>query len=195
MKKLILLAVIFATPTFSQDLTHPLEMGLPDSSYKRPDPAEYQLVIENGLVAFVAEADQVPLVTISTFIRAGKVSDKSQGAAESLQDALKESGQELYDGSMSEAVDRFYEILCKDHPFGSRPTTDDFDGLNADDVSAYYAKYFVPGNLTIAVAGAVDVDDINGRLADLLGDWAAADVPEPKQIPAGEPKRGRAASF
>lgn len=264
MKKLTLLAVIFATPTFSQDLTHPLEMGLPDSSYTRPDPAEYQLVLENGLVAFVAEADQVPLVTISAFIRAGKVSDKSQGAAESLQDALKnsgpsgmssgdfraglkqmtaeyavdlhdewmeislnvpaedldqalrifagllrslsisdaniesaagsvapvpddpevESGQELYDGSMSEAVDRFYEILYNDHPFGSRPTMDDFDGLNADDVSAYHAKYFVPGNLTIAVAGAIDVDDINGRLVDLFGDWAAADVPEPKQMPA-----------
>ncbi len=264
MKKLTLLAVIFATPAFSQDLTHPLEMDLPESSYTRPDPAEYQLVLENGLVAFVAEADQVPLVTLSAFIRAGKVSDKSQGAAESLQDALKnsgpsgmssgdfraglkqmaaeytvnlhdewmeislnvpaedldqalrifagllrslsisdaniesaagsvapvpddpeaESGQELYDGSMSEAVDRFYEILYKDHPFGSRPTMDDFDVLNADDVSAYYAKVFVPGNLTIAVAGAIDLDDIKGRLADLFGDWAAADVPEPKQMPA-----------
>ena len=264
MKKLTLLAVIFATPAFSQDLTHPLEMDLPESSYTRPDPVEYQLVLENGLVAFVAEADQVPLVTLSAFIRAGKVSDKSQGAAESLQDALKnsgpsgmssgdfraglkqmaaeytvnlhdewmeislnvpaedldqalrifagllrslsisdaniesaagsvapvpddpeaESGQELYDGSMSEAVDRFYEILYKDHPFGSRPTMDDFDVLNADDVSAYYAKYFVPGNLTIAIAGAIDVDDINGRLVDLFGDWAAADIPEPKQMPA-----------
>ena len=99
-------------------------------------------------------------------------------------DPEAESGQELYDGSMSEAVDRFYEILHKDHPFGSRPTMDDFDGLNADDVSAYYAKYFVPGNLTIAIAGAIDVDDINARLADLFGDWAAADVPEPKQMPA-----------
>ena len=193
MKKLTLLAVIFATPTFSQDLTHPLEMGLPESSYTRPDPVEYQLVLENGLVSFVAEADQVPLVTISAFIRAGRGTDEDQGAAESLQDALKnsgpsgmssgdfraglkqmvaeytvnlhdewmeislnvpaedldqalrifagllrslsisdaniesaagsvapvpddpeaESGQELYDGSMSEAVDRFYEILSK----------------------------------------------------------------------------------
>ncbi len=40
MKKLALLAIIFATPTYSQDLTHPLEMGLPDISYTRPDPAE-----------------------------------------------------------------------------------------------------------------------------------------------------------
>ncbi len=264
MKKLTLLAVIFATPTFSQDLTHPLEMGLPDSSYKRPDPAEYQLVLENGLVAFVAEADQVPLVTISAFVRAGRMNDESRGAAESLQDALKnsgpsgisssdfrsglkqmtaeyvanlhdewteitlnvpvadldqaleifagllrnpsisgvnikraasrvapepgdpdaDSGSVVYDGSMTEAVDRFYEVLYKDHPYSSRPTVDDYDGLDADDVSAYHEKYFVPGNMTIAVAGAIDVDDINGRLVDLFGDWASADVPESKRMPA-----------
>ena len=92
MKKLILLAVFFATPSLSQDLTHPNDMGLPDSDYTRPDPAEYQLALENGLIAYVAEANQVPLVTMSAFIRAGKVSDESQGAAESLQDALKNSG-------------------------------------------------------------------------------------------------------
>ena len=264
MKKLALLAVIFATPTFSQDLTHPLEMGLPDSSYKRPDPAEYRLALENGLVAYVAEADQVPLVTISAFVRAGKVNDESQGAAESLQDALKNSGPSgissadfrsglkqmtakyvvnlhdewmeitlnvpvddlgqaldifagllrdlsisganieraasraapesgdpdadsesvVYDGSMTEAVDRFYEVLYKDHPYSSRPTVDDYDGLGADDVSAFHQKYFVPGNMTIAVAGAIDVDDINGRLVDLFGDWASADVPESKRMPA-----------
>jgi hypothetical protein len=67
-------------------------MGLPDSDYTRPDPAEYQLVLENGLIAYVAEADQVPLVTMSAFVRGGLVSDESQGAAESLQDALKNSG-------------------------------------------------------------------------------------------------------
>ena len=81
MKKLILLAVFFATPSLSQDLTHPRDMGLPDSDHTRPDPAEYQLTLENGLIAYVAEADQVPLVTMSAFIRGGLVSDESQGAA------------------------------------------------------------------------------------------------------------------
>ena len=262
MKRLTLLAVILATPALSQDLTHPLEMGLPDSSYTRPNPAEYQLALENGLIAYVAVANQVPLVTLSAFVRAGKVSDESQGAAESLQDALKNSGPSgmsssdfssglkqmtaeyvvalhdewmeitlnvptedldqalpifagllrhpaicdaniarpatsaapepgdpgaetgpvVHDGSMTAAVDRFYEILYKDHPYGSR--VDDFDGLDADDISAYHAKYFVPGNMTIAVAGAIDVEVINGQLVDLFGDWASADVPEPKQMPA-----------
>ena len=239
-------------------------MGLPDSSYTRPDPAEYQLALDNGLIAYVAEAAQVPLVTMSAFIRAGKVSDESQGAAESLADALEnsgpsgmsssdfrsglrqmtaeyvvdlhdewmeitlnvpaedldqalplfagllrdpaisgenidraasgaapktsdlggESGPALYEGSMVAAVERFYEIIYKDHPYGRRPSSDEFDDLTAADVGNFHAKYFVPGNMTIAVAGAIDVDDINDRLVDLFADWASADVPEPKHMPA-----------
>lgn len=264
MKKLLLLAVFVATPCFSQDLTHPRDMGLPDSDYTRPDPAEYQLALENGLIAYVAEADQVPLVTMSAFIRAGKVNDEKQGAAESLADALKnsgpsgtsssefkaslkqmaaefvvemhdewteitlnvpaedldqalpifagllrdpaisranieraagsvapeandlggESGAALYEGSMNAAVDRFYEIIYKDHPYGRRPTTDEFNELHADDVLDFHGTYFVSGNMTIAVAGAIDLEEITGRLVDLFGDWAAAEVPEVKQMPA-----------
>ena len=260
MKNLILLTVFFATSSVSQDLTHPNDMGLPDSDYTRPDPAEYQLVLENGLIAYVAEADQVPLVSMSAFIRAGLVSDENQGAAESLQDALKnsgpagmsnsefkaglkqmtaeyvvemhdewteitlnvpaedldqaltlfagllqspqisdanieraassvgretdDSGAALYEGSMNEAVERFYEIIYDDHPYGSRPTAEDFDDLNAEDVGNFHAEYFVPGNTTIAVAGAIDVEGINNRLVDLFSDWAAAEVPAVRRKPA-----------
>jgi hypothetical protein len=84
MKKLILLVLFFAMPSLSQVLTHPRDMGLPESDYTRPDPAEYQLSLENGLTAYVARADQVPLVTLSAFVRAGRVSDQKQGAAEAL---------------------------------------------------------------------------------------------------------------
>ena len=38
--------------------------------------------------------------------------------------------------------------------------------------------------MTIAIAGAIDVEAINGQLVEFFGDWAAADVPEPKQVPA-----------
>jgi len=239
-------------------------MGLPDSDTTRPDPAEYQLALENGLIAYVAEADQVPLVTMSAFIRAGLVNDEKQGAAESLQDALKnsgpsgtsssdfksslkqmaaefvvemhdewteitlnvpaedldqalpifagllrepaisdanieraarsvapeandlggESGAALYEGSMKVAVDRFYEIIYKGHPYGRRPTAGNFNALHSADVANFHARYFVPGNMTIAVAGAIDLEEITGRLVDLFGDWAAADVPDAKQMPA-----------
>ena len=264
MKKLLLLAVFITTPCLPQDLTHPRDMGLSDSDYARPDPAEYQLVLKNGLIAYVAVADQVPLVTMSAFIRTGKVSDEKQGAAESLQDALKnsgpsgmsngdfksslkkmaaefvvemhdewtevtfnvlaedldqamelfagllrhpainagnieraagnaapqasdhggESGTALYEGSMNTAVDRFYEIIYQGHPYGRRPSTEDFDDLDAEDVANFHARNFVPGNMIITVAGAIDLEKINGRLVDHFGDWVAAEVPDVKQMPA-----------
>lgn len=263
MKKLIFLLVFFATSSVAQVLTLPREMGLPESDWVRPDPAEYQLSLENGLIAYVAGVDYVPLVMLSAFIRAGRISDEKEGAAETLLDALKnsgpsgmgtsefkaglrqmtadyvvamhdewtevtlnvpaedleqalslfagalrrpaisreniaraagsaapetkdlggESGTQLYEGSMDIAVDHFYDVIYKNHPYGIRPTADEFDDLNVDDVADFHARYFVPGNMTIAVAGAIDVDTINGRLVDLFGDWSSAEVPEVTRMP------------
>lgn len=258
MKKLLLLSVALVAPVFAQDLTHPRDMGFPESTYTRPDPADFELALENGLIAYVAEARYVPLVTMSAFVRAGKVNDEKQGAAEVLLDALQrsgdsefesaltamaaeftvdmheewteitlnvpledldqalpmfagllrepavssanleraaaraapngkdlggESGPALYEGSLNAAVDRFYEIIYADHPYGVKPTADDFSRLSVDDVRNFHARYFVPGNVTIAVAGDINVDVINNGLNDLFADWPAAAVPQPMQLP------------
>lgn len=257
---LLLLAslVTISAPLLAQDLAHPRDMGFPESTYTRPDPADFELALENGLIAYVAESRYVPLVTMSVFVRAGKVSDEKQGAAEVLLDALQrtgdsefqsalkamtaefnvdmhdewteitlnvpvedldqalpmfaglvrqpavnnanleraaaraapdgedlggESGPALYEGSLNAAVDRFYEIIYADHPYGARPTAGDFSRLGVDDVRDFHARYFVPGNVTIAVAGDIDVDEINNSLNDLFADWPTAAVPEPAQIP------------
>ena len=73
----------------AQELPHPLEMGLPDSQFERPDPSDYSVRLDNGLEGYLARADQVPLVTLSAFVRAGKVSDSRQGSAEALEAALE----------------------------------------------------------------------------------------------------------
>lgn len=264
MKKAALLALVIAVPAAAQVLTHPLDMGLADGDYRRPDPADFQLAFENGLIAYVAEAGEAPLVTMSAFVRAGKVSDDRQGAAEALAEALAnsgpanmsasdfraglramaadytvalhdewtevtlnvatedldlalpmfaailrspaiggesiasaaagaareagdlggESGAALYEGSMNVAVERFHEILYRGHPYGERPTKKDFDDLQVDDVVSFHARHFVPGNITLAVAGAIDPEDIDHRLIDHFGDWTEADVPGVKQMPA-----------
>ncbi len=274
MKKTSLLTLFVAVPAAAQVLTHPLDMGLPDSDYQRPDPADFQLTLENGLVAYVAEAGKAPLVTMSAFVRAGKVSDDRQGAAESLAEALAnggptgmsagefrsslramaadytvdlhdewteitlnvptedldralplfagllrdpaisaasiasaadgaaleaadlggESGAALYEGSMNVAVERFREILYRGHPYGERPTRKDFEDLQVDDVATFHARHFVPGNITIAVAGAIDPADIDRRLIRLFGDWVADDAPEPRQMLAAA-RQGRALHF
>mgnify|MGYP002622250094 CR=1 FL=1 len=263
------LALLLVAPVQAQVLTHPQEMGLPQSDYVRPDPSDYELALENGLIAYVAEAAHVPLVTMSAFVRAGRVSDNKQGAAESLAHALVnaapsgmsaaefrsalermtaqytvelhdewaevslnvpiedlgealpmfarllrqplvteanivgaarqatpaasdlggESGAALYEGSMNAAVGHFYAILYRDHAYGRKPTAQEFDDLTVLDVAAFHARHFVPGNMTLAVAGDIDVDDVNRSLAEYFGDWPSVAVPPPRPMPDVEERR------
>ena len=263
------------TVTFSQDLTHPLDMDLPASSFQRPDPVDYLLAMDNGLVAYIASADQVPLVTFSAFIKAGKVSDTHQGAAEVLLDALQnagpsnstpadfkrllrqmtarytvemhdewteislnvptedmdealrlfaaviqspallsenidkfasktgaansdlggESGPALYEGSLGAAVDKFYEVLYDGHPFGLRPSASDFSKLTIEDVEKFHADYFVPGNMTLAVAGDIDYRSIEVALSDLFEGMEFRDSPDPVDMPAIDRMKSRQHTF
>ena len=256
MKRLGLLLLITSVSASAQEVTHPTRMNLPASEFSRPDPTDYQLALENGLVAYIAEANQVPLVTLSAFIAAGAVSDEKQGSAETLAEALRrgptadnagefqktlnymtaeysvsmhdewtevtlnvpledldaalplfakiirgpaidndaleraklkaapggkdlsgESGPALYEGSLSAAVDRFHEVLFKDHPYGVGPTVDDFDDLKVSDVREFHATRFVPANMTLAIAGDIDAEDIQSAIVDLFGDMPFSDAP------------------
>ena len=85
---------------------------------------------------------------------------------------------------MTAAVRHFYDIIYADHPYGRRPGKSDFDKLSVEDVAAFHARYFVPGNVVIAVAGDMDVEAVNAELVENFGDWPAAEVPEAKRMPA-----------
>jgi len=84
--------MLISSATFSQDLTHPRDMDIPASKFTRPAPEQFQVILDNGLTAYVAKADQVPLVTLSAFVRAGKIDGAKEGAAESMIHALQNSG-------------------------------------------------------------------------------------------------------
>ena len=87
---LSLLALPLSTQVLAQDLTHPRDMEIPKSKFKRPDPAKYQVSLDNGLVAYVAKEHQVPLVSLSAFIKAGKIDGHKEGAAEALAEEMPE---------------------------------------------------------------------------------------------------------
>jgi len=266
---------LFASLAASQDLTHPMRMGLPESDFERPDPADFQLALDNGLIAFVAEAGQVPLVTLSAFIRAGFVDDEQQGSAEALLDALRssgpanssgdafstalknmtadftvemhdewteislnvptedleqamslfaellrgpalssenidraaertkpntqdlggEDGPALYEGSLNAAVEEFYSVLYTDHPYGSRPTPADFEELSVADVTKFHATYFVPGNMVLAIAGDIAVDQTNTLVVEHFADWRSGLVPAPKMMPAVRTRESQQHNF
>jgi len=255
---------IVAANAVAQELTHPTKMQLPESDFERPAPSDYELTLENGLTAYVAESGYVPLVTLSAFVRVGKVDDSRQGSAEALLDALRSSGPSglspdefaaalknmtadfvvdmhyewtelslnvptedlhqamqifsdllrnlaihpanieraagdakpadddlagedgpaLYEGSLNAAVEKFYDVLYANHPYGSQPVAADFEKLKVTNVSDFHADFFVPGNMVLAVAGDIELDDINALIADHFGDWDGTDAPHAIQMPA-----------
>lgn len=259
----------------AQDLTHPTDMGLPESNFVRPDPSDYQTVLENGLTAYVARADQVPLVTLSAFIRVGTVDDDKQGAAESLLESLRhsgpanlspdeftatlkamtadyvvemhdewteislnvpvedldlamtlfagvvrtpgisseniskvalavvpdandlqgEDGPALYEGSLNATVDRFRDLIYAEHPYGSKPSGDDFDELSVADVTEFHATYFVPGNVVLSIAGDLDIDAMHQEVAKQFGSWSRQDVSKPPTIVPAVGSKTRQHSF
>lgn len=262
--RIALLLVLTSACGFAQDLTHPQQMGLPESNYTRPDPAEYELTLDNGLIAYIAEASQVPLITMTAFIRAGKIDDERQGTAETLRDALfnsgpksmspgefrqtiermtaqfevefhdewaeitlnvptedfrtalslfadllrapsisatnieraslavkaasndfgGESGPALYEGTLASTVAKFHDEIYRNHAYGMRPNRASFANLEIRDVENFHARYFVPGNVTLAIAGDINVEQTHTAIDELFGDWPRADVPAPGHIAA-----------
>lgn len=99
-------------------------------------------------------------------------------------DLAGEDGPALYEGSLNAAVEKFYEVLYASHPYGSQPVAEDFEDLKVADVMEFHSDYFVPGNMVLAVAGDIDIDDMNALIADNFGDWDGTDVTDAIQIPA-----------
>ncbi len=62
---------VHVAPAVAQDTTHPRDMGLPASSFERPDPEALRLELANGLSAYVAEDHRAPLMTLTAFVAAG----------------------------------------------------------------------------------------------------------------------------
>jgi len=76
----------------AQDITHPRKMNLPSSSFTHPDPQDFRVTLGNGLVSYVVEDHQVPLVSVTAMITAGTSDDSKAGAAETLNHVFKKVG-------------------------------------------------------------------------------------------------------
>lgn len=75
------------------------------------------------------------------------------------------------------------------HPYG-RPiggTPEQVSELSADDLLAFYARYYVPGNMALVVVGDVDPDALQTRVEELFG----SHEPGPVRLPelSREPPR------
>jgi predicted Zn-dependent peptidase len=108
-------------------------------------------------------------------------------AGPGAEDLGGESGAALYAGSMDVAVGHFHTALFDGHPYGARPTADDFKRLKPRAVREFHATSFVPGNTTLAIAGAIDPGDARVLIDRHFAEWPAGNAPEPVTHPGLQP--------
>src|SRR5690606_31297459 len=69
---------------------------------------------------------------------------------------------------------QFFREIYGDHPYGAMPSPESVRAITRDDLVAYHATHFRPGNALFVVAGDVRPDDIVQRLERHFGDWQGA---------------------
>ncbi|MFW6387362.1 MAG: M16 family metallopeptidase [Thermodesulfobacteriota bacterium] len=87
------------------------------------------------------------------------------------------------------ADNRMSRLLWGDHPLGQPiiGTPDTIRVFTQQQVHDWYARYYVPDNLVISVAGPVSVQQVRAAVEDCFGDWPAAGHRElPLSAPVSE---------
>ncbi len=86
-------------------------------------------------------------------------------------------------------IEEFGAVAYTAHPYG-RPVigwNSDITATTMEDARAFYNKYYVPNNITIAIAGDVNPEEIKDMAETYFGDMEAA--PEPPPVYTREPEQ------
>jgi len=82
-----------------------------------------------------------------------------------------------------EAVTReFTRAVFGDHPYGRSPEWDRIRGITAGDLRRFHDRYYVPGNLFIAVSGDLSPADARAAIEKAFSGWKGA-APELPEVP------------
>jgi len=77
-----------------------------------------------------------------------------------------------YATSLEGAITLFENVLFEGHPFGRRASAVEPRPEGAGGGQPYHTTYFVPSNVTLAVAGDFDAEEARRRTAGAFGEWA-----------------------
>ncbi len=89
-------------------------------------------------------------------------------------------------------VEKFLDTAFIEHPY-KRPVIgydEDIRNLSRDDVQAFFDAYYPPSNLTVAIVGDVDPEQVKQLAKVYFGRYAAK--PKPPQVTKVEPRQGKA---
>jgi zinc protease len=85
-------------------------------------------------------------------------------------------------------------IYGPDHPLAREPTEAGLRALTRDDVVAFHARYYTPGNTVLGITGDFDPDWMVARITAAFGDWPDRPVTFPDVPPVPE-TTGRVVRF
>jgi zinc protease len=93
--------------------------------------------------------------------------------------------QRQLDDPLTTALARAYFLSYRAHPYQNPPvgTITDVLSLTVDDVRAFHARWFVPGNISVVLVGDVSAAEAGALVAKYFG---AAPKASPPALPAGE---------
>ncbi|MEJ2540040.1 MAG: pitrilysin family protein [Gemmatimonadota bacterium] len=89
-----------------------------------------------------------------------------------------------YASSLDGAVTLFEDRLYGDHPFGRGATAAEREAAGSGGAAELHGRMWVPGNLTLAVAGDFQEAEARRRVSEALADWRSGDVPDPVSFPS-----------
>ncbi|MGH7474897.1 MAG: M16 family metallopeptidase [Longimicrobiales bacterium] len=75
------------------------------------------------------------------------------------------------------AIRRFHAEVYGAHPYGRAQTPESVQAITRDEIVAFHASHYTPGNALFVVAGDVDADDIVARLEQRFAEWTGGLAP------------------
>ena len=92
---------------------------------------------------------------------------------------------EEYNIGLTRDVNKLYEALCRKlcptHPYGTQTTIGTQEHLknpSITNIKNYFAKWYVPNNVAICMAGDFNPDEVIATIDKYFGEWQPATVPD-----------------
>lgn len=102
-----------------------------------------------------------------------------------------ESGTVAYEGSLESAVDLFRHRILGSTRYRPTPSLGETEALNLGDARAYHERFFVTGNVVLAVAGSFEISTLRSSLEEAFGGMRSGSRNKREVSAAPPPAAGR----
>ncbi|HXF64721.1 MAG TPA: pitrilysin family protein, partial [Caldilineaceae bacterium] len=83
---------------------------------------------------------------------------------------------------------QFRRVILDGHPYSAYSTPAIMETLTPEDLAAFHAAYFVPGNALLVITGDMTELEARRQVEVLFGEWPAGDAPDYLDYPEATPR-------